>query len=347
MEKLLYIIKNKLRKNKKQLKKILNWLFLLLTISILIYFCIQDNNWQKILIITPKLNFYWILLSIIFLALSWYFDSLSILQILKFVEKKDFKKLKVYKITLIGQYFTSITPMGIGSPPAQTTELLKIDIPKNNAINIITAKFIIYQINLATYSLVCALIYLPFYNPQLPILYLIIGLISQLSFVAIVLLFMIFKNKIRRINLKNIKKIPIVQKYKKHLKNFKSSIANSANLTTSIFKNKALTFKLFAYGFIQISLLFAIPLLIFKAFNHNNFPALEMIQTQCVANTMCSFTPLPGNAGTSEKIFLTLFKNFFIGNEIAIAMIIHRIITFYLSIIIGSIVYFASNGHNN
>ena len=145
MEKLLYIIKDKILKHKKQFKTIFNWTFLILSVLILLYFCLKDNTWQKLLSITPKLNFYWIILAILFLALSWYFDSLGILEILKFVEKKDFKKLKIYKVTLIGQYFTSITPMGIGSPPAQTSELLKINIQKNNAINIITAKVIIYQ----------------------------------------------------------------------------------------------------------------------------------------------------------------------------------------------------------
>ncbi|MBR2579324.1 MAG: flippase-like domain-containing protein, partial [Clostridia bacterium] len=106
-----------------------------------------------------------------------------------------------------------------------------------------------------------------------------------------------------------------------------------------------LLWKLFFYSYIQISLVFSIPLFIFKAFHHSTYPALEIIQTECVANTVCSFTPLPGNAGTSEKIFLDLFGNFFFENEIVIAMIIHRIITFYLNIVVGAMVYFFSRKH--
>ena len=102
----------------------------------------------------------------------------------------------------------------------------------------------------------------------------------------------------------------------------------------------------FFYSFVQISLIFSVPFFIFKAFQHNNFPALEIIQTQCVANTICSFTPLPGNAGTSEKIFLDLFGNFFLENEIAIAMILHRILTFYFNIIVGATVYFLGKKHH-
>ena len=107
-------------------------------------------------------------------------------------------------------------------------------------------------------------------------------------------------------------------------------------------ENKILIIKLFFYSFVQISLVFSVPLFIFKAFHHSDFPAAEIIQTQCVANTVSSFTPLPGNAGASEKIFMDLFQDFFFENEIVIAMIIHRMITFYFSIIIGAIVYFCS-----
>ena len=343
MEKLFLNLKNKFQKHKKIIKKSLNIVLLIIPFGILIYFCLENDNWHEVIGSIPKLNITWIALAIFAMMLSWYFDSLTIFEIIKFIENIYVKKSKIYKITIIGQYFTSITPMGLGSPPVQTSELMKINVGKNNASSIIGAKFIIYQISLAIYSLLCAAIYFIFFGfkSHIILIYLAIGLAFQIFMVFFVLIFLINRNFF--IKIENIsKRVPLVLKYKRYLKKIKSSINFFADALKNILKDRVLIAKLLFYSFIQISLIFSVPFFIFKAFHHGDSPALEIIETQCVANTACSFTPLPGNAGTSEKIFLDLFANFFLENEIVIAMIIHRIITFYFNIIIGAIVYFLS-----
>lgn len=343
MEKLFLNLKNKIQKHKKSIKILLNITLLVISFGILIYFCIENDNWSRILESSPKLNLLWIMPAIFAIVLSWYFDSLTIFEIIKFFENIYLKKRKIYKITIIGQYFTSITPMGIGAPPAQTSELIKMSIQKSKASTIIGAKLIIYQTCLAIYSLLCATIYCAFFNfkNHLMPIYLLIGLSSQIFTVLCVFIFLSNKNFFMKIG--NVSKhIPIIVKHKKYFKKIKHSINFFADALKKVLQDKLLVAKLFFYSFIQISLVFSVPFFIFKAFNHGANPAIEIIETQCVANTACSFTPLPGNAGASEKIFLDLFGDFFFENEIVIAMIIHRIITFYFSIITGAIVYFLS-----
>lgn len=348
MKKLLLILKTKFKK--ENFKKIFNLLLIIFSFGILAFFFLQDDNWIKFISAIPKLNLKWILLGIISIFMSWYFESLSILEIIMLIERRKIKKMSAYKVTLIGQYFSSITPMGIGSPPAQTAELKKINIQKNSAATIIATKFIIYQSLLTIYSIICAIIYISYNHNnqkfQLFIQYLLIGLIFQNLLVIVVFLFIFLRKNIKKIKksiLKSVCKIKIFVKNKNKIIALKNSINLFADSMLNIIKNKSVLVKLVIYNFLQISLLFAIPFFIFKAFNHNSFPALEMIQTQCISNTICSFTPLPGNAGASENTFLTLFGEFFLSSEIIVAMIIHRAITFYLNIIIGSIVYSMSN----
>ncbi len=348
MEKLFFNLKNKFQKNKQTIKNFLNIILLIISFGILIYFCIENENWNRVMNTIPNLNLIWIVLSIFSIMLSWYFESLSIFEITKFVENTYIKKSKIYKITIIGQYFTSITPMGVGSPPYQTSELIKTNVKKNSASTIIGTKFIIYQVSLAIYSLLCAIIYCTLYHLKNHVIfiYLIIGLGFQMFTVFFVLIFLINKNFFAKIENAS-KRIPIILKYKKYFKKIKYSINFFADAFKSILQYKLLTIKLFFYSFVQISLVFSVPFFVFKAFQHGDSPALEIIQTQCVANTICSFTPLPGNAGASEKVFLDLFSNFFLENEIVIAMIINRMITFYFSIVMGSTVYFFSKKHNS
>lgn len=348
MEKLFLKLKNEFQKHKEIIKKFLNIALLAMSFGILIYFCAENDNWNKLIGNVPKLDLTWIALAVFSIMLSWYFDSLVIFEIIKFFENIYVKKSKIYKITIIGQYFTSITPMGVGSPPAQASELIKANVQKNSASNIIGAKFIIYQISLAVYSLLCAAMYCVFYRlkSRLILIYLAVGLAFQMFTVLFVIIFLVNKTFFLKIENAS-KRVPIVLKYKKFFKKIKCSVSFFARAFKSILQDKLLLAKLFSYSFIQISLVFAVPFFIFKAFHHESFPAAEIIETQCVANTVCSFTPLPGNSGASEKVFLDMFGNFFFENEIVIAMIIHRIITFYFSIIIGATVYFLGKKREN
>lgn len=339
-----------IKKYKSKIKKYANILLLLFSCWILVYFCISDNNWGKLTLALPNLNFLWLSFAFFSILISSYFESLVIFEILKFLENKALNRNDFYKITLIGQYFSSLTPMGIGSQPAQTMELLKINIQKDNAVTAITSKFIVYQFMLAAYSWVCSLAYLFVRPSKIILICTAIGLVVQTSFVFLVILFLTKSNYIcglGRSIYKIWKQIPKIGSRADCLKKLKTYLDSISRSLIEILKNKALLIKTLIYSFLQITFLFSVPLFIFKAFNSAPCPAPQLICTGCVANTVCSFTPLPGNSGSSEKSFIILFKKFFSENQIAPAMIIYRIITFYFNIIVGGLVYGINRKYKN
>lgn len=59
-----------------------------------------------------------------------------------------------------------------------------------------------------------------------------------------------------------------------------------------------------------------------------------MITAQAFVTMVSSFMPLPGGSGAAEGSFYVFFKIFFMENTIKSAILIWRIITYFLNIVI-------------
>lgn len=337
----------KINKNKNRIKKIINIILLLISVGIIFYFFVSNNNYLKLMDTLPHLNILWILLAFLSLSFSWYFDSLSI----KFLSdtisaSNNHGQLSFLRISICGQYFHAITPMGIGSQPAQVLKLSAKNISKDNAIIILFQKYIIYQTCLFFYSLICFFVYrnhVEKYCPKI-IIMIAIGLVSQgLILVAIKIIFS-NKNlviKALKIVLNLIFKLKITKDKKIILKIIQKSenkLNNIYNAEKAVKKDKFLSLKIWICSFLQINFLFSVPFFIFKSFNHSGNPVLEILCTQSIINTVSSYTPLPGSCGTAEESFLALFSTIFSAEEIVSAMLLSRFITFYSIIVIGYII---------
>lgn len=337
----------KINKNKNHIKKIINIILLFISVGIIFYFFVDNNNYLKLMDALPHLNALWILIAFLSLSFSWYFDSLSIKFLSDTISAHNNPgQMSFLKISICGQYFHAITPMGIGSQPAQILKLSSKNISKDKAVIILFQKYIIYQTCLFFYSLVCFFIYRNHIKECCPkiIIMIAVGLISQ--GLVLIIIKIIFSNKnviikILKVILNLIFRIKIIKNKKTILK----IIQKSENKINSIYsfgktvkKNKTLSLKIWICSFLQINFLFSVPFFIFKAFNHVTNPVLEILCTQSVVNTISSFTPLPGSCGTAEESFLSLFSTIFSAEEIVSAMLLSRFITFYSIIVIGYII---------
>ncbi len=334
---------SKLYKSKKT-KIIVSIILFLTSLGILIYFCVADNNILKLLEILPRLNFFWLFAAFLSMILSWYFDSKVISETASLVYFRKHSGLFFFRITMIGQYFTFLTPMGVAGQPMQVVELCKNKIPQSTAIIIMTRKFFIYQSTLAVYSLIVSAFYfnyLQYHCPELT-LFLFIGIIFQCFIVLLIVIFSINKNLILNVFkyvLVLLSKINILKNYNKILAAAESKLDFFARSNKFINKDKKANLKLYFYTFLQLTFLLSVPFFVYKSFNHAEMQIFEIICTQSVVNTVSSFTPLPGSAGTAEKGFIILFGSFFLSSEITVAMILCRFINFYFGIVLGMIFY--------
>ncbi len=343
---ILFRVRKYIKSNNKTIKKTINWFFIILSFSILIYLFAQSNI-EKTTNIILSMNLLWIIMGIVLMICSLIFESAVIYDISKFIIKKPIKKSVSYRSAIIGQYFSAITPMNIGGQPAQILELCKAKISKSDATLITSIKLIIYQSALSFWSLIFAAAYFFGCYKKTSDVYtlLIVGILFQTISSVLLILFLVNKKallKAASFIINFLYFIKIVKSKKSAFEKFNSKIKKFNSNISDIFKSKKLIIKLYIYSSIQILTIFSIPFFIFKALYHPSFPIMEIITNQCVANTISSFTPIPGGAGTSEKLFLKMFIEIFPTGEIAAAMVVCRLITFYLNIVLGAIVYFSN-----
>lgn len=347
MENFIFNFKKIIKKNinNKKIKAMVNFTLILISFGILFYFCFQNNHLLNLSLIFPNLNQLYLQMAFLCMILSWYFDSMVLKNLVYETYQKKYKKILFFKITMIGQYFTSLTPLGIAAQPMQILELKKYGIDKNTAASLLLRKFFIYQSCLLISSIVSSIIYfckiktgeIGYLCPLV-----ITGIIFQGFIILVTTLFSINKNltmRITKISIKILHKAKIIKSENEALDKFTKTLDKFINNNKKLCKNKKLNIKLYVFTSLQVTLSFLITFFIFKAFHHSSFPIIDITCTQSVTTTISSFTPLPGSAGTAESTFLTLFKQFFYEYEITEAMILFRFINFYFALIIGFIFY--------
>ena len=320
--------------------KIANIVMLIISIGILVYFCISGNNLILLIEALPKLNYFWLSIAIFSMFASWFFDSLVLREILSDIHHKKYSKFLSFQLTMTGQYFSAITPLGIAGQPMQILYLTKRGISAGMAISILVRKFLIYQTSMSLYSLLVIIAKFSMFSSRIPgfIPLTLIGFISQCLIVSLLILFYINKKftvKIISVFSNLLSKIKIIKSPDKFKKQTEEQLNLFVQNNDSMRKNKLLTAKLYLFTLVQFTLLFIIPFFIFKAFNHSGAPIIDMISTQAFVTMISSYTPLPGAAGTSEGSFIMLFQTFFNKDSLPLAMILCRLITYYSNIIIG------------
>lgn len=329
--------------DKEKLKNTVNILLLVVTIGILVYFCVHENNLLTLINAMPNLNYFWVIAALISMGMCWIFDSMTINGIMSDMLKKKYSKFLSFKTTMTGQFFSAITPLGIAGQPMQIVELTHQNVEAGKAISILVRKFLIYQSTMAVYSLTVILLKTHMFMSRVDnfIVLTLIGFFSQCFTVILLLLFYInksFTTKIIELFVNLLSKIRIIKNADKYINKIKSELNFFLENNKSMRGNLSLTIRLYFFTFLQLTFLFLVPFFVYKAFNNAGYPVIDMIATQSFVNMISSYTPLPGAAGTTEGMFLLLFCTFFEVSVVTPAMIVCRFITYYLNIIVGFIV---------
>lgn len=329
--------------DKEKIKKTINILLFVVTIGILVYFCVHENNLLTLINAMPSLNYFWVIASLLSMIMCWIFDSMTINGIMSDMLKKKYSKFLSFKTTITGQFFSAITPLGIAGQPMQIVELTRQRVEVGKAISILVRKFLIYQSTMAIYSLTVILLKTHMFMSRVDnfIILTLIGFFSQCFTVVLLLLFYInksFTTKIIEFFIKLLSKIKIIKNADKYIKKIKNELNFFLENNKSMRGNIKLSIKLYLFTFLQLTFLFLVPFFVYKSFNNEGYPVIDMIATQSFVNMISSYTPLPGAAGTTEGMFLILFCTFFDVSVVTPAMIVCRLITYYLNIIIGFIV---------
>lgn len=89
---------------------------------------------------------------------------------------------------------------------------------------------------------------------------------------------------------------------------------------------------------LQHTIFFAVTYTVYRAFGQGGASFVKIISAQAFLSMVMAFIPIPGAGIAAEGGFFIIFKQFFESSSINMAILFWRLYTFYLPIIVGSIV---------
>lgn len=249
---------------------------------------------------------------------------------------------KTLQTSMVGQLFNCITPFASGGQPIQAYHMTKTGVPLGTSACALTVKFVIYQFVLTVYSLVTLLFKFRAFSQEIANLkYLVLAGFAVNTAVIAGLLCICFcpdsTGRFLRGCTRLLAKLRFVRNEEETNERMQAQITQFYESFTVIRGNWALMLKMGALSALQLTAYFMIPYMLLRCFQAGGVSVFSMLVAQAFVLNVSSFVPLPGAAGGAELSFYTMFAMFFPAKVLALAVLLWRIITFYLPICVGTV----------
>lgn len=328
----------KTEKTKKIKKTIRNLIVFVLLIGLTFYLIFKDQNVLEILKIALSVKKRYILVAIIAMCLYLLGETINITRILKELgEKSTF--LRNIKYTLIGFFFSSITPAASGGQPMEIYYMHKEKIAVANSTLALLVHLTSFQIVTITLGIISTVLHFEIVKSGL-IYLVIIGILLNSSALAL-LAISIFSKRLSKglinfaVKVLKFFRIPNIEKKQESLEKELEKYQESA---VYIKEHKKLMIKTLATTFVQIIIYYSIPYWVYLAFGFTSYNFFQIVTLQAMLYATVSGIPSPGAVGVSEGAFIEIFKGVFPATMINSAILLNRGASFYLFVIISAII---------
>lgn len=302
-------------------------------------------------------------LEFIFLAIGCFiFSEMLVAFKITKISKKYNKKasyLTSLKSEFVCQYYNKVTPFAVGGQPFQVYELSKHGMRANNAVtvvscNYISSKFVYWFISLfmmltiGTNMLVKNMSGTSFY------IVLILATFS-LSFMTIYLTFIILicinkrlANKLVGIGLNLLYKMKIVKdKSKLYFKIMRPALSFQHKMKAFFKAKKFASFSMIISLFFHL-IQYCIPACIYFIFEPFSWSVFwQLLSIAVVIQLSFGVIPMPGGSGVAEFSFYTVFKMLIQNDLVFWALLLWRILTYYIYLLIGIVILIYDYAYGN
>ncbi|MFA5696045.1 MAG: lysylphosphatidylglycerol synthase transmembrane domain-containing protein [Bacilli bacterium] len=316
-----------------------NIIFLVI-IALFVSFLILKDNFNNIIDLISKMNIWWFLVAIVFIFIYWLIQTLS----LKVLADKKVSFFSLFKSTIICNFFSAITPFATGGQPFQIYFLKKKKISLGEATNLVVFQSLFYQIGLVLIGTVAIIINYFFHifpsNDLLKKL-VIIGYLINVFVIILLIIVSTGKKTSSFLADKIVKflcKIKIIKNKEKTYEKIHKTLTKFYESSKVLKGNKKDVIKGILYNFIAFIFLYITPYFIALSLGVHDLSIINTIVAVSYVMLIGAFVPIPGGTGGIEFAFLNFFGYFVIGTSLAAILLLWRFISYYLAIIIGSIV---------
>ena len=328
-----------MQNSKQMLRNLIIFIILMILIFVLLFKNYDFNNTFNIIL---KVDYKYIILATIVMFLNITIESINIKNILNSLGKKV-SLPKMIKYSLIGFFFSGITPAAGGGQPMEIYYMKKDKIPVNSSTIALLLETCSFHIVTIIWGLIGVIINHKLLNKGLIIIF-IVGMFLKLLILLIMLICLFWKKLsdfLINIFIKFLTKIKYrnLEEVSNNVKDFLKQYHDSSLF---IKKHKGILLKSIIIVSFQVLMYCSVTYFVYRSFNLNDYSYFKIITLQALLFTPVASIPLPGAVGISESTFLKLYITIFGTSNLASALVLSRGINFYLIMIISMIVVISS-----
>lgn len=311
------------------------------TFAVLCLWLGKQYGAQSFFELLKKVRHGWIVAAFGLMLIYWLLEGIGLhLAVRRFVPTQ--RMGDTLRAAMIGQFFNCITPFSSGGQPMQAVYLVKKGVSLSFASCSLMMKFIVYQFVLTIYSAFTLAGCFKTFAGKIPAL----GWLSFVGFgvnifvIVSLLCLGFFRRPTEKllygtVSLLTKMRLLSAEKSEKAHKRIEKELGEFYESFEQIHKDVVGMMNISLLTVVQLTAFFLIPLCIFYALGLQKADVLMMICAGAFVLNFTSFVPLPGAAAGAELGFHTVFGLFFPNALLGLAILLWRLLTFYLPILVG------------
>ncbi len=321
-----------------------NIIIILAASAVLLGYIIMVDGVENLVHALTSVNPVWLGCAVCVMILYWLLEAVVL-----HIPVKKFHPVQRFGTTLhtsmIGQFFNCVTPSASGGQPMQAYHMVKTGVPLGVSGCTLLVKFIVYQTTLTIYSLAVLVLRWGYFAARIHKFgYLVfIGFsINTIILAALVCIcfFKKFTSKVCVGTIRLLHKLRLIKNKERKIDYIQGELKKFYESFRAIKDHPWMVIQMLLLSAVQLTVFFLIPYFVYRSFGLNQARISIMIAAQAFVTMISSFVPLPGAIGGAELSFVTFFGMFFPQYALNPAMLIWRVITFYLPILTG--IFFVS-----
>ncbi|MFH1513250.1 MAG: lysylphosphatidylglycerol synthase transmembrane domain-containing protein [Bacillota bacterium] len=323
-------------------RKIFSFLFIAATLGLIVIIAFSNsdltNAWEALF--TLKIE--WLLCAFLGWFGYMFFDMLGLHYFMRKQKYPISFWFSIY-VTLLGFYYSNITPGSSGGQPMQVYYLNKRKIPVPISTSALSIKFLALQIMLVVLTTGFWVFNTGFVNEQLSVAKLFIYIGYGINFLSIPLILLVALHRplVQSIILFFVRvgvKLRIIKRPEEQIVRIEAGMDmyHMSILRLMKYPKRIIGQMLFA-GLSLLSLM-SIPLSVYHAFGLTGVRWYQLMAVSFLLFISASYTPLPGASGAQEGGFLIFFAGAFTQGTIGLALLVWRFFSYYLFLLIGAVI---------
>lgn len=248
---------------------------------------------------------------------------------------------ETFRVSMGGQYFNAVTPFSTGGQPFQAYYLAKQGTDVGVAAGALLGKFLVYQIALVFVSSVLLLARISYFRARVPDFFAVVLIGYLVNLVVLLVLvgvgfFRGVADRLCRFFLRLGKRLRLVRR-EDAMDRAEAALTRFHGEFREMLRNPGALAAGFGLSLVQLTLYLAVPWCLYRAFGLSQVDPLTVLGAQGFVMMIASFVPLPGAGVGAEGAFYFFFRTFFPAEgQLSVAMILWRLITFYLTVAAGA-----------